>query len=93
MKKYSASISIDTKNSLFQLNSRTQFQKFIEPRRRDEPIICGTGNLKTTSSRAKIIFIFDLKLGRGYLYGRVQISAWFILSSLHANPDPESVTK
>ena len=29
--------------------------------RREDPVICGTGNLKATSSRAKIIFIFDLK--------------------------------
>ena len=31
--------------------------------------------------------------GSGYLYGPIQISAWFILLLLHANPDPESVTK
>ena len=29
--------------------------------RREDPVYCGTGNLKTTSSRGKIIFIFDLK--------------------------------
>ena len=28
--------------------------------RREDQVICGTGNLKTTSLRAKIIFIFDL---------------------------------
>ena len=28
--------------------------------RREDPVICGSGNLKATSSRAKIIFIFDL---------------------------------
>ena len=28
---------------------------------REDPVICGTSNLKTTFSRAKIIFIFDLK--------------------------------
>ena len=30
MKKYSASISPDGKNSSFQLNSHTQFQKFTQ---------------------------------------------------------------
>ena len=30
--------------------------------RRENLVICGTGNLKTRSLRAKIIFIFDLKL-------------------------------
>ena len=28
--------------------------------RREDPVICGCGNLKATSSRARIIFIFDL---------------------------------
>ena len=28
--------------------------------RRENPVICGSGNLKATSSRAKTIFIFDL---------------------------------
>ena len=28
----------------------------------EDPVICGTGNLKITSSRAKTIFVFDLKL-------------------------------
>ena len=28
--------------------------------RREDPVICGSGNLKATSSRAKIIFTFDL---------------------------------
>ena len=27
---------------------------------REDPVICGSGNLKATSSYAKIIFIFDL---------------------------------
>ena len=31
-------------------------------RRQENPVICGTGNLKTTFSRAKIIFMYDLKL-------------------------------
>ena len=30
--------------------------------RREVLVICGTSNLKTTSSRAKFIFILDLKL-------------------------------
>ena len=29
--------------------------------RRGDPVICGSSNLKTTSSQTKIIFIFDLK--------------------------------
>ena len=29
--------------------------------RREDPVTCGNGNLETTSSRAKIVFIFDLK--------------------------------
>ena len=29
--------------------------------RREDPVICGTSNLKTTSSRAKFIFILHLK--------------------------------
>ena len=29
--------------------------------RREDPVICGTSNLRTTSSRFTIIFIFDLK--------------------------------
>ena len=29
--------------------------------RREDPVICGSGNLKATAFRAKIIFIFDLK--------------------------------
>ena len=97
MKNHSASISADRKNSSFQLNSHTQFQKLTtkhsnkinrikernyawsnslvkldvlsfkiqvkkrENGRREEPVICGTSNLKTISSQAKNIFIFDLK--------------------------------
>ena len=35
----------------------------------------------------------NICFGSGYLRGPIQISAWFIVLSLHANPDPESVTK
>ena len=51
------------RNSLVKLNVlffKTQVKKRKNGRRED-PVICGTGKLKTTSSRAKIIFIFDLK--------------------------------
>ena len=50
-------------NSLVKLNVRL-FKNHVKKRkngRRENPVICGSGNLKTTSSRAKIIFIFDLK--------------------------------
>ena len=43
--------------------------------------------------RDRNICLFGLFYGLNYLYGRVQISAWFILLLLHANPDPESVMK
>ena len=84
MKKRSASIPANRKNSSFQLNSHTQFQKFTtknsnginrmketmhdinslvkldvlqfkiqvkkrENGRREDPVICGTSNLKATS--------------------------------------------
>ena len=99
MKKHSASIFADRKNSSFQLTSHTRFQKFTiknsnkinrmkkketmhnlisleklnvllfkiqvkkhKNGRREDLVICGSGNLKTTSSRAKIIFVFDLKI-------------------------------
>ena len=50
-------------NSLVKLNVLL-FKIQVKKRkngRREDPVICGTSNLKTTSSRAKIIFIFDLK--------------------------------
>ena len=49
-------------NSVIKLN--VQLLKFqVKKRkngRREDPVICDSGNLKATSSRAKIIFIFDL---------------------------------
>ena len=51
-------------NSLVKLNVLL-FEIQIKKRkngRREDPVICGSGNLKATSSRAKIIFIFDLNL-------------------------------
>ena len=50
-------------NALVKLNVllfKTQVKKRKNIRRED-PVYCGTDNLKTTSSRGKIIFIFDLK--------------------------------
>ena len=50
-------------NSLVNLNVLS-FQIQVKKRkngRREDPVICGTSNLKATSSRAKIILIFDLK--------------------------------
>ena len=50
-------------NSLVKLNVLL-FKIQVKKRkngRREDPVICGSGNLKATSSRAKIIFIFDLK--------------------------------
>ena len=49
-------------NSLVKLNVLL-FKIQVKKRkngRREDPVICGSGNLKVTSSRAKIIFIFDL---------------------------------
>ena len=49
-------------NSLAKLNDLL-FKIQVKKRkngRREDPAICGSGNLKATSSRAKIIFIFDL---------------------------------
>ena len=51
-------------NSLVKLNVLL-FKIQVKKRkngRREDPVICGTGNLKATSSRVKIIFIFDLNL-------------------------------
>ena len=50
-------------NSLVKLNVllfKIQVKKRKNGRRKDQ-VLCGTGNLKATSLRAKIIFIFDLK--------------------------------
>ena len=50
-------------NSLVKLNVllfKIQVKKHKNGRRED-PVICGTSNLKATSFRANIIFIFDLK--------------------------------
>ena len=49
-------------NSLVKLNVllfKIQIKK-RKNERREDTVICGSGNLKVTSSRAKIIFIFDL---------------------------------
>ena len=53
-------------NSLVKLNVllfKLRVKKRRNGRREDseDPVICVTDNLKTTSSRAKIIVIFDLK--------------------------------
>ena len=50
-------------NSLIKLNILL-FKIQVKKRkngRREDPVICGNGNLKAISFRAKIIFIFDLK--------------------------------
>ena len=50
-------------NSLVKLNVLL-FKNQVKKRkngRREDPVICGTNNLKTTSSHVKIILIFDLK--------------------------------
>ena len=50
-------------NSLVKLNVLL-FKIQVKNRKnghRKDPVICGTGNLKATSSPAKIIFLFDLK--------------------------------
>ena len=50
-------------NSLVKLNVQS-FKIQVKNRknaRRESPVICGTSNLKTTSSQAKIVFIFNLK--------------------------------
>ena len=50
-------------NSLVKLNVLL-FKSQVKKRkneRREDPVICGTSNLKTTSLRVKIIFTFDLK--------------------------------
>ena len=50
-------------NSLVKLNVLL-FKIQVEKRkngRREDPVICATSNLKATSSRTEIIFIFDLK--------------------------------
>ena len=50
-------------NSLVKLNNLL-FKIQVKKRkngRREDPVFCGSSNLKTTSSRGKIIFIFDLK--------------------------------
>ena len=49
-------------NNLVKLNSLL-FKIQVKKRkngRREDPVICGNGNLKATSSRDKIVFIFDL---------------------------------
>ena len=49
-------------NSLVKLNVLLFKIQVKKPKngRREDPVICGCGNLKATSSRARIIFIFDL---------------------------------
>ena len=49
-------------------------------------------NLLQTFKHYKSRGIFLLKQWLDYLYGHIQISAWFILLSLHANPNPEIMT-
>ena len=52
----------DLNSSLVKLNVLS-FKIQLKKRkngRREDPVICGSGNLKATSSCAKIIFIFDL---------------------------------
>ena len=46
--------------SLVKLNVQL-FKKKRKNGRRKDPVICGAGNVKTTPSRAKTIFIFNLK--------------------------------
>ena len=50
------------RNSLIKLNVlllKIQVKKRKNGRRED-PVVCGSGSLKATSSRAKFFFIFDL---------------------------------
>ena len=52
--------------------------------RREDPVISGAGNLKTTSSRAKIIFMFHLKS----FSNLKTLSSLAILNSLNERINP-----